>query len=389
MLQKFLLLTLLLILNINLSATDKLKMKAGNYMSGEVMKVTDKGILFKMDGMEKIIEFLWDVIDDECKSTLVAKYGISKPEVAVIEEPKKVEEKSVVDKKVANGAAQIPEVKEPIEINYNNLSKTLFASYMSNLKSLILETIDGVEYTVAEGVIIKTKVGKIFRGIEEKENPKEPAITTLKYNELPIVLQKEDIVSKDNTLLKIKKGKLDYANMQKYVETSLHENCLKLAASEEGIRYDQAKYIWGLRTSGGTIPTESGEKKFLPYKTNRSIDLLDNSFLFADKNAASNLKTFPVEDWWNSQQLTSKENILMAIIILKNFPKIDWIDKPCSACKGEGVMKTKDTEKDAGKDKTKTKETKTTKPKGKEDAGKDKTCTACHGIKKAYSLKYE
>lgn len=381
MLQKFL--VLFLTLSISLCAADKLKMKSGSYMSGEVIKLTDKGLLFKMEGMEKIIELQWDVIDEECKTSLVSKYGISKPDPEEV--VKKKEEEPVKEKPVVktDGA---PEV-ETQEINYNNLARAIFTSYLSNLKSLTSDMISGIDYTVADGIQIKTKDGKTLRGIQVKETDAE---INLKFNDLPINVKREDVLSTKKIVLKMKKGTLDFKDFQKYAETTLHENCLRLAASEEGIRYEEAKYIWGVRITGGVLPTDSGEKKFTGYKFNRSIDMGESSFLFGDKKLATGLKSFPTEDWWNAQHMIAKENIIMAINILKNFPRSDWSDRTCSACKGDGVIKSSEYPKDGAKSKDK-KDLKSEKPKDKDGgaSGKGKTCTVCSGIGKAYTLKYE
>lgn len=387
MLQK--LLVLFLVLSISLPAADKLKMKSGSYMSGEVLKVTDKGILFKMDGMEKLIELQWDVIDAECKANLIAKHGISKSEPAENEVPKKEEEQAGKDKPVSKTDGPASGEKEVTEINYTNLGRGILISYMSNMKSLINDMISGIDYMVADGVQITTKDGKILRGVVVKETDTE---INLKFNDLPLVVKREDISANKKIVLKMKKGTLDFNDFQKYAETTLHENCLRLAASEEGIKYEEAKYIWGVRISGGVLPTDSGEKKFNGYKFNRSIDLGENSYLFGDKKSATGLKKFPDEEKWNSIKSTNKENIIMAINVLKNFPKSEWTDRQCPACKGEGVIKSTEFPKDGSKTKDR-KEIKSDKPKDKEkekdNASKGKTCTECNGITKAYTLKFE
>lgn len=385
MLQKFLI--LFLILSISLPAADKLKMKSGSYMSGEVLKVTDKGILFKMDGMEKLIELQWDVIDAECKANLISKHGISKTEPAETEVPKKEEEQAGKDKPVSKTEGPVSGEKEASEINYINLGRGILMSYMSNMKSLVNDMISGIDYVVADGVQITTKDGKILRGVISKETDTE---INLKFNDLPLVVKREDISSNKKIVLKMKKGNLDFNDFQKYAETSLHENCLRLAASEEGIKYEEAKYIWGVRISGGVLPTDSGEKKFNGYKFNRTIDLGENSYLFGDKKSATGLKKFPDEEKWNSMKMTNKENIIMAINVLKNFPKSEWTDRQCTACKGEGVIKSTEYPKDGAKTKDK-KDIKSDKPKEKENgnAGKGKTCTECNGITKSYTLKFE
>lgn len=388
MYQKFLFLFLLLVLSVGLIAGDKLKMKSGSYMSGEVLKVTDKGLLFKMDGMEKLVEFQWDVIDSECKSTLISKYGITKPEeVEVAKKPDEVPENDKSDAKT-NGVPENDSIKEIQEINYNNLGRAIFSSYMSHFKSLTIDMISGIDYKVADGIQIKTKDGKTLRGIQVKENDVE---VNLKFNDLPLNVKKEDIVSTKKIVLKMKKGTLDFKDFQKYAETTLHENCLRLAASEEGITYEDAKYIWGVRISGGVLPTDSGEKKFTGYKSNRSIDLGSSSFLFGNKVSATGLKKFPDEEWWNSKQLIAKENVLMAINVLKNFPKTDFTSRTCSACKGEGVIKATEFPKGGESKPINNRELRTDKPKEKEKegAGNGKTCTECSGITKMYTLKYE
>ena len=368
---------LFLLLSISLCAADKLKMKSGSYMSGEVVKITEKGIFFKMDGMEKFVEFQWDLIDSDCRTTLIAKYGISKSEVVEATEEKKTDLPDKDKSELTPNPLVVPEeVKEKIEINYSDLARALFTSYLSNLKSLASDAVSNVEYIVVDGVLIKTKDGKTFRGVLDKETEIE---IKLKYNDLPINLKKEDIYSLKKIVLKIKKGSLEFKEIQKYAETSVHEICLKLAAFESNVTFEEAKYVWSLRLSGGVLMTENGEKKFLTYKTNRSIDLGESSFLFGDKKSASGLKGFPQESWWNSQQMLAKENIFMVITILKNFPRTDWSDKACSACKGEGVIKSSEPAKADPKNKI-------TKPKS---TSKNVTCTVCQGIGKSYILKYE
>jgi hypothetical protein len=381
MLQKFL--VLFLVLSLSLPAADKLKMKSGSYMSGEVLKVTDKGILFKMDGMEKLIELQWDVIDAECKANLISKHGISKTETA--EEPKK-EEETNNDKPETKTDGPAKTDKENVEINYTHLGRGILMSYMSNMKSLVNDMIGGIDYMVADGIQINTKDGKILRGVIVKETDTE---LNLKFNDLPLVVKREDIATTKKIVLKMKKGTLDFKDFQKYAETTLHENCLRLAASEEGIKYEEAKYIWGVRISGGVLPTDSGEKKFNGYKFNRTIDLGESSSLFGDKKSATGLKKFPDEEKWNSLKMTNKENIIMAINVLKNFPRSDWTDRQCPACKGEGVIKSSEFPKEGAKPKGK--DIRPDKPKEKDgdNAGKGKTCTECNGITKSYTLKFE
>lgn len=365
----------------SLNAGDKLKMKSGSFMSGEVIQLTETGLLFKMEGMTKLVEFQWDVIDDECKSALITKYGIAKPEPKAEEIPKKSEE--IPDPKTEGPKENVK--NEVVEINYSNLGHSLLLSYLSNLKTLTTEMVSGVDYMVVDGLQIKTNDGRVLRGVQVKETDVE---LHLKFNDLPINIKKEDVASTKKILLKMKKGTITQKDFLKYAETTLHENCLKLAASEEGIRYEEAKYIWGVRISGGVLPTETGEKKFLGYKFNRSIDLSENSHLFGNKNSATGLKSFPDEEWWKAQRLTAKENIIMAITILKNFPRTSWSDRVCPACKGEGVIKA--SEFDRGGEKSKDKKSiNPEKPKEKEVGNKDKTCKACNGITKFYTLKYE
>jgi hypothetical protein len=192
---------------------------------------------------------------------------------------------------------------------------------------------------------------------------------------------KENIGSNEKTVLKMKKGVLEFKDFQKYAESTLHQNSLRMAAFENGVSFEQASYIWKVRLSGGVLPTPEGEKKFNPYKTTRTIELAQSSFLFGDSNAATGLKSFPDVSWWQSQQLLAKENVLLAINVLKNFPKKDWQDKPCTACRGQGVIKSVEYEKgDGGKKVSKDK---------KPAEPKSKTCTVCSGIKKFYTLRYE
>lgn len=369
--------------SIALFAEDKLKMKTGSFMSGEVYKVTEKGILFKMKGMDKPIDLQWEVIDDECKNELIAKHGITK------------EEPPVSDKTVENQPGEAgqpaPENERPMNSNLNEMTTEvkvveyatlgldIYQSYGLHLRRFVKAAVEGIDYSVLDGVQIKTLDGNLLRGVKVKETDTE---IHLKFNELPIVVMKDNISSNERTVLKMKKGTLEYKDLQKYAETTLHQNSLRLAAFENGVTFEQATYIWNVRNTGGVLPTPEGEKKFNAYKTIRTIELAQSSFLFGDSNAATGLKSFPDISWWKSQQLLAKENVLLAINVLKNFPKKDWTEKSCSACKGQGVIKSVEYEKGEGNKKV-------SKDKPKPSDSKSKTCTVCSGIKKFYTLRYE
>lgn len=373
---------ILFLFSVSLYAEDKIKMKSGSFMNGDVYKVTEKGILFKMKGMDKPIDLLWDVIDEECKNELIAKHGLAKEEPVEAEKPAEGQLGDAPqpgqdqDRPMNANNEMTTEVKV---VEYATLARDIYVNYGLHLRRFVKAAIEGTEYSVQDGIQITTLDGKLLRGVKVKETDTE---IILKFNELPVTVLKENINTNERTVLKMKKGTLEYKDIQKYAETTLHQNCLRLAAFENGVTYEQASYIWNVRLFGGVIPTPEGEKKFNPYKTIRSIELAQSSFLFGDANAATGLKSFPEFSWWRSQQLLAKENVLMAINVLKNFPKKDWSDKPCSACKGQGVIKSVEYEKSEGNKKV-------TKDKEKGVDSKPKTCTVCSGMKKFYTLKYE
>ena len=78
MLQKILVIFFIFVLSLSVNADDKLKMKTGSYMSGEVLKLTKDSVLIKMKGLKKPVELQWDVIDKKCKKDLISKYGFNK-----------------------------------------------------------------------------------------------------------------------------------------------------------------------------------------------------------------------------------------------------------------------------------------------------------------------
>lgn len=382
---------LILFLGLTLSVftEDKLKMKTGSFMAGEVIKVTEKGILFKLNGMEKLIDLQWDVIDDDCKAELIKKHGLTKEEAPAGPEQSGPEgQRQLPAKPLTSNINEMTTIA--VVVDYPSLARDIYTSYMTNLKAFARDAVEGMDFLVADGIQIKTKDGRLLRGILVKESPTE---TVLKFNDLPLTILKENIFSSEKTVLKMKRGNLDIKDMQKYAETTMHENSLRLAAFEIGVTFEQAKYIWSVRGSGGVLPTPEGEKTFLPHKTIRSIDLGESSFLFGDANSASGLKSFPTAVWWNLQQSIAKENILLAINALKNFPKHEWLSRSCAACRGEGVIKSVEYGKGDNKPKDpkvkdpKIKDPKTTQP--KEPEAKPKTCTVCSGMKKVYTLKYE
>lgn len=376
-------------LAVALFADEKIKMKAGSYMDGEVIRVTEKGVLFKMNGMDKALEFSWDIIDEANKNALIEKYGLSADTVIIT---KPTENKPEVAKNSpSSGAIGITDTTEQ-EIDYLNIGATFYKAFSSNLKSIVLDAINGVDFRVKDGVLITMKNGEIYKCELEKETDTELKLK-IGFNTKSVA--KAEVATMKKIPIKIKVGSLEYTDLKDYIEKTVFDNCLKLTADEKGLDIKMARYIWDTRQTGGEITTDKGGKKFPAYREPRAIDLSRCSRFFSDSQGSLVFNMLPDKATWNDLRLLEKENIVLSAFVCKFFANTSYAVRACPTCKGEGVIRPQEyandkNNKNQNKNNTgnKLNDNKQIK-KDKPDDNKAKVCTFCQGSKKVFTLRYQ
>ncbi|PCJ52012.1 MAG: hypothetical protein COA79_24855 [Planctomycetota bacterium] len=345
-------------------------------MSGEIKKVTSKGVKIEDKELGVIIDISWSNISKKSTKYLKRKYSIkekAQPKVVEENENENENENEVVVEKE-------PDVKA-IRVNVRTLGKKFFTSYIALVKESINHIANGFDVELAKGLKLHMKKGYEITGLFLSEDDKSFSLL-VKGRTKKI---SKDLVNSSREIKIIKRGgSIGFTEDNKKVGQDLHLKILKAVADDIGISRKSAKGVFAKRLSGGFIDDGRYQGKYNSYSYKSSVDLGKNSFLFTGTKGKEIMEKLKLE-WWGKVSLKEKENIYMGIYILNKLPKYKYISRRCAKCKGKGHLKRPKYKND--KNDKKKKDRKTTKEKEAEKLAN--ACPDCKGLKKLYSIQYE
>lgn len=380
-----------------LFSEDKIKLTNGSFMSGTIVKVSDKGVKMRVTELDSVIEFKWEDIALDTKKKLKKKYGIGKASSQTESKEKKdiKEKKEDIkkdNKKVDLENKEKEQVKDSKKVisekpayNFRFIARLFYDSYLRNLKTSIRDLSKGHLTDKKEGHRLTLKDGSVLKGELSRETD---LLYVLRAKNQTMNVKKELVVSSEKISIRVVSGTVKKQKLLGNAGVKLHEKMLEITSGDFGLTLDQAEMLWKKRITGGILEDGKYNGSFIGHRSKRSISLGKTSFLFISGKGKVKTPSFPKEKkWWDDLSSREKENILLAHFISKIFPITRLVPKQCSKCKGNGVLNKKQKKKS-----TKNKKKTSTEIGGGDDSSskkKKQVCPDCRGMKKQYSLKYE
>lgn len=351
-------------MSIFILAEDKIVLKNGSFMSGDIKKVTTKGIKIEDKELGVLIDIPWSNISKKSRMYLINKYSMKEVNKPVKEKEPKIIEKVVKVKK--------------IKVSVRSVAKKLFASYMVLVKKSLHDYALGFDVELVDGLKLHMKKGFEIQGELLSEDEKFYKIS-VKGRQKKIT---KELVHSSKKIKVLKRGgALGFIKENKKLKNELHDKIMQAIADDIGISLDSANDIFAKRLSGGYINDGKYNGKYVSYKFKSSVDFGKNSFLFSGKKGKAVLDAIE-EEWWKKISSKEKANIYLGIYILNKLPKYKLITKSCTKCKGKGHLSRPKLKKNSKKtDRNSRKKT--------EDGEDKKICPDCRGLKNLLNLQYE
>lgn len=356
------------ILSAAIFSQEKVVMKNGSFINGEIKKVTKKGIKIESKELGVLIDVSWSNISKKSAKMIRRKYKIKE-----IEEPVKVDE-------VEN--EKNPEtIVKPANVNVAYIARDLFEKYIALVKYSIKSYALGFDVELIDGLSLNLKNGSEINGYLISEDD-DYFNLSVKGRQKKIA---KDTVHEFRKLRMIKRGgSIGLTQDNKKVGSDLHIKILKAVADDLGIKVASAEEIYAKRLSGGIINDGKYQGKYNSYKYKSSVNLGTSSFLFSGKKGKEIMEELNLE-WWGKLSLKEKENIYMGVYIVNKLPKFKMTPRRCPKCKGKGHLNRPVLNKGS-----KTKETRDRNRDRKKSEEKDENiCPDCKGLKVLYKLQYE